>query len=111
MDDVQQHNHIVKKTRQEIIEEESQLMLKKSKEKDEDLSALELIKSTMYLMYSDKAAILLVMITLHYGAIQGLARGLFNASWVSCALGEFFYVVKLIFVVYRYVYILLRLSL
>lgn len=91
MEDVKNnHNHIVKKkTRQEIMDEESSLMLKKSTNEKEEQTALDMIKSTMYLMYSDKAAVLLVFITMHYGAIQGLARGLFNASWVSCALGRY----------------------
>ena len=87
MDDVK-HSRIVKTNNNTEENEEDTLMKYKESNKEEE-SAVQLIKSTMYLMYSDKAAVLLVFITLHYGMIQGLARGLFNASWVSCALGEY----------------------
>uniref|UniRef100_H2ZC52 Uncharacterized protein n=1 Tax=Ciona savignyi TaxID=51511 RepID=H2ZC52_CIOSA len=35
---------------------------------------------------TDPVAILLMPLTLHYGIIQGFVRGIFNASWIACAL-------------------------
>ena len=54
-------------------------------------SAFKLIKSTMKILATDKAAWLLIPFTLHYGVIQGFARGVYNASWITCALGKSFF--------------------
>ena len=55
---------------------------------EDDRSVTKLIKSAIKLAFTDKAAVLLIPFTLHYGMIQGFVRGAFNASWISCALGE-----------------------
>lgn len=58
------------------------------KKVQEKQSAFQLLKSTLRLLATDKAAWLLIPFTLHYGMIQGFARGVYNASWVTCALGK-----------------------
>ena len=57
------------------------------KNQPEEKSAFKLLKSTLLVMATDKAAWLLIPFTLHYGMIQGFARGTYNASWIACALG------------------------
>ena len=56
--------------------------------KSNSTSSFQLIKSTIKVLATDKAAWLLIPFTLHYGMVQGFARGVYNASWITCALGE-----------------------
>ena len=71
--------------------DEERLSNNNSESKKKKTSTFDLIKSTLRLLATDKAAWLLIPFTLHYGMIQGFTRGVYNASWITCALGKYQY--------------------
>ena len=81
------HDVISQQEEKEEGEEEEELSSNNVANTSDRTSSFQLIKSTLKVLATDKAAWLLIPFTLHYGMIQGFARGVYNASWVTCALG------------------------